>query len=209
MKNIFKILTVSFLLLFCVTGRGIAQDTLSVSTPESVVFNPDPVRATMLAAVLPGLGQIYNKKYWKVPIVYVGFGAAAYAVGYTSSKHSQFIKAYQDFTDDIAETVSYRDVIQTDPALYDRLNYPDTYSPSLESQFRDALLTKVDYFRKYRDYSYIAVGLWYLITILDAHVDACLFNYDISDNLGVEVVPLANTCPNKTTGVDIGIRFTF
>lgn len=197
------------MLLFCVAGRGEAQDTLSINRQENVVFNPDPVKATMFAAVFPGLGQIYNKKYWKLPIVYIGFGAAAYAVHYTSSMHTQYIKAYQDLSDNIAETNSYLDIIVSDPSKYDRMNYPDTYSPSLESQYKDAILTKIDFYRKYRDYSYVAVGLWYLITILDAHVDACLFNYDISDNLSLELVPVACARPNNKAGVDLGLRFTF
>ncbi len=187
-----------------------AQDTLTVSTPEPSVFAPDPVRATMMAVALPGLGQIYNRKYWKAPIVYLGFGGVAYSISYFSSNYSQFMTAYQDFTDDIAATDSYLDIIVADPSTYDRMNYPDTYNSSLESQYREAMMAKIDYFKKYRDLSYIGIGVWYLVTILDAHVDACLFNYDVSDNLGVDIVPLALLQQNGMhTGVNLSITFRF
>lgn len=197
-----------FVILACSNKQVGAQDTLSVYKPESKVFAPDPVRATMLAVSLPGLGQIYNRKYWKVPIVYAGFGAVAYSIGFFSSCHNQYLVAYQDLTDDVRETQSYVDIIPTDPSYYDRMQYPNSYNPSIEAQYKDALLKKVDYFKKYRDFSYIGIGLWYLLTILDAHVDACLFNYDISDNLGVEIVPLASTTSYQLQS-GVSLKFTF
>ena len=187
-----------------------AQDTLTVKSPEISVFSPDPVRATMLAVALPGLGQIYNKKYWKTPIVYLGFGGVAYSISYFSSNYNTYMRAYQDFTDDIAATNSYQDLILADPSTYDRMNYPDSYNSSLESQYKDAMLAKLDYYKKYRDFSYIGIGLWYLLTILDAHVDACLFNYDVSDNLGIDIVPLAMIQQNSIqTGVNLSVKFKF
>ncbi len=210
MKGRYSIPIFLIVLLNCFFQEGVAQDTLYVNNPETSVFAPDPVRATMLAVALPGMGQIYNKKYWKVPIVYLGFGGVAYSISYFSSNYNTFMTAYQDFTDDIAATDSYRDLIVADPSTYDRMNYPDTYNSSLESQYKDALLSKLDYFKKYRDFSYIGIGLWYLMTILDAHVDACLFNYDVSDNLGIDIVPLALMQENGIqTGVNLSVRFNF
>jgi len=201
---------VATLLYGCSFSQGSAQDTLSVYQPDETLFSPDPVRATMLAVALPGMGQIYNKKYWKAPIVYLGFGGVAYSINFFSSHYSEYMAAYQDLSDNVAETDSYLELIPADPSTYDRMVYPNSYSASLESQYKDALLTKMDYFKKYRDFSYIGIGLWYLLTILDAHVDACLFNYDISDNLGVDIVPLTSVQTNNfQAGVNVSLKYKF
>ncbi|MCK7539145.1 MAG: DUF5683 domain-containing protein [Marinilabiliales bacterium] len=89
----------------------------------------------MYAAALPGLGQIYNRKYWKVPIVYAGFGALGYAVTFNTQNYNTFINAYQDFTDIIPETDSYLDLLVKSGSLdqYDPVLYPETYDPSNEA----------------------------------------------------------------------------
>ncbi len=70
------------------------------------------MRATMLAVALPGLGQVYNRKYWKMPFVYAGFGGVIFAISYISTKYNKFMKAYQDFTDEIPQTDSYLKLIK-------------------------------------------------------------------------------------------------
>ena len=84
----------------------------------------------MMAVAFPGLGQIYNRKYWKIPLVYAGFGGLIYSVGFNSSNYNMYMKAYQDFTDAIQETDSYLKLIRADPSTYDPVLYPDTYDPS-------------------------------------------------------------------------------
>ena len=71
-----------------------------------------PMKATMLSAALPGFGQIYNRKYWKIPLVYGGFGALGYAVIFNSSYYNKFTRAYSDFTDNIPQTNSYLKMIR-------------------------------------------------------------------------------------------------
>ena len=164
---------------------------MSVADTGKHIFKAEPLKATMLALAFPGLGQIYNRKYWKIPFVYAGFGGIIYAINYNSTQYNTFLKAYQDFTDDIRETDSYLDLIKNaDPSTYDPVLHPDTYVPANASWYEERMLRQVDYFKKYRDLSYIGIAAWYLITVLDANVDASLFNYDISDNLGVAVVPV-------------------
>jgi len=178
------------LLLCCCQQNIIAQDTLSVTEPEKRIFRADPMRATMLAIAFPGLGQIYNRKYWKVPLVYAGFGGVIFAISYNTTNYNRFMKAYQDFTDDIPATDSYIEIIKNvDPSTYDPVLYPETYDPSAASWYKDRMLRMVDYFKKYRDLSYIGFAAWYLFTVLDANVDASLFNYDISNNLNLEIGP--------------------
>lgn len=148
------------------------------------------MRATMLAIALPGFGQIYNRKYWKVPFVYAGFGAILYFVSFNSREYSTYLKAYQDFTDNIAETQSYIPLIKNAvPSQYDPVLYPESYSPSAATWYRGAMLRQVDYYKKYRDLSYIGIAAWYLFTILDANVDASLYNYDISNDLDIKLEP--------------------
>jgi len=165
----------------------------------------------MLAVAFPGLGQIYNRKYWKIPLVYAGFGALIYSAGFNSSNYNTYMVAYQDFTDVIPETKSYQDLIKADPETYDPVLHPDTYDPSTASYYKDAMLRQVDYYKRYRDLSYIGIAGWYLISILDANVDASLFNYDISDNLDIAVVPVQLSLPGgfMGAGLYVSLKVTF
>ncbi len=178
-------------LLSCNLRTISAQDTIAVPEKVKRFLKAEPMRATMLAVALPGLGQIYNRKFWKVPFVYAGFGGAVFAITYNSTNYSKFMKAYQDFTDDIPQTDSYIELIKNaDPATYDPVLHPDTYDPSAASWYSERMLRQVDLFKKYRDLSYIAFAAWYLLTVLDANVDASLFNYDISNNLNLQIEPV-------------------
>ena len=107
-----------------------AQDTIPVTIPVKAKIQKEPFRATMMAVVFPGLGQIYNRKYWKIPLVYAGFGGLVYSVGFNSSQYTTYMKAYQDFTDEIPETNSYLKLIRAEPSTYDPVVYPGTYDPS-------------------------------------------------------------------------------
>ena len=197
------------LLLCCFHQNAIAQDTLSVAEPEKHIFKADPMRATMLALAFPGLGQIYNRKYWKVPFVYAGFGGVIFALSYNSTNYNRFMKAYQDFTDDIPETDSYIEIIRNvDPSTYDPVLHPDTYDPSSASWYKDRMLRQVDYFKKYRDLSYIGFAAWYLFTVLDASVDASLFNYDISDKLELEIKPVKAPIMSAYAGFGLNMCLT-
>jgi len=167
----------------------------------------------MLAVAFPGLGQIYNRKYWKVPFVYAGFGGLVYAVTFNATTYNTYMKAYQDFTDLLPETQSYLSLLRyADPATYDPVLHPNTYTPSQAEWYKERMLKGIDYYKKYRDLSYIGFGLWYLITILDANVDASLLNYDISDDLNLQVepvqMPLSASGP-AGVGVNLSLRFFF
>lgn len=164
----------------------------------------------MYAAALPGLGQIYNRKYWKIPIVYAGFGALGYAVSFNTSNYNLFVGAYQDFIDQIPGTDSYIGLLKTlDPAQYDPVLHPDTYNPSQAEWVKTQLMNGVDYYRKYRELSYIGIVAWYLVTIIDANVDASLFDYDISDNLKASLAPVTLTAQGLSPGITVAIVKTF
>ncbi len=190
-----------------------AQDTVSVAKPVQHKFKPETLRATMMAVTLPGLGQIYNRKYWKIPLVYAGFGALIYSVNFNSKNYLLYTKAYQDFTDNIKSTQSYLKVISPSvkQSTYDPVVYPKTADPSQASYYRDGMLRMLDYYKRYRDLSYIGIAGWYLLSILDANVDASLFSYDITNNLDITFVPIQMPLPGGFTGagltVDLKINF--
>lgn len=187
-----------------------SQDTIPVIKERVRSYTIDPVRSTMYAAALPGLGQIYNRKYWKVPIVYAGFGALGYAVTVNTKNYNEIITAYQDFKDIIPETDSYLDLlVNQDPAEYDPVLHPETYNASTEAWVSNTLLNGVEYYRKYRDLSYIGIAAWYLFTIIDAHVDGSLFDYDISDDLKASVLPVSTSFAGLSPGITIAITKNF
>ena len=211
MKTFHKILIIIILHLICVQQNICAQDTVAVAKPVRHKFKPETLRATMLAVSFPGLGQIYNRKVWKIPLVYAGFGALIYAAGFNSNHYLMYMKAYQDFTDNEPKTDSYLKLIATDPSTYDPVLYPNSYSSSAYSYYKDGLLRYVDYYKRYRDLSYIGIAGWYLISILDANVDASLFNYDISPNLNITLLPMQMSLPGGFVGaglsVDLKVNF--
>jgi hypothetical protein len=188
-----------------------AQDTIVVSGLTKPALKLSPMKATMLSAALPGFGQIYNRKYWKIPVVYGGFGAIGYAVVFNSTHYTTYIKAYQDFTDNIKETASYLNLIKVyDPSVYDPVLHPDTYRVSEAAYIREQLLRMVDYYKKYRDLSYIGIAAWYLISILDANVDASLSDYDIGENINLTFAPVQIPGYYYTSmGVNVSLRISF
>jgi hypothetical protein len=206
-----KIQIIFVLQLVCVQQTSFAQDTLSVAKPVKHKFQAETMKATMMAVVFPGLGQIYNRKYWKIPLVYAGFGGLFYSAGYNSGNYTKYMKAYQDFTDNVKETDSYLKMIAADPSTYDPVLHPDTYNPASASHIKDEMLRMVDYFKKYRDLSYIGIAGWYLLSVLDANVDASLFNYDVSDNLEIAFYPVPIMLPGGFTGagINVGMRIIF
>jgi hypothetical protein len=211
LRKVIHIITASLLLIPLLNGHLAAQDSITPPLSSRKKFQPLPLKATMLAAALPGAGQIYNRKYWKVPFAYAGFGGLGYAVAYNTKWYNTYIKAYQDFTDKVPETDSYTDLIRSiPPEEYDPVLHPDTYEPSTASWVSDQLIRQIDYFRRYRDLSYIGIGVWYLITILDANVDASLFDYDVNENLDITLAPFQVPLYNFAgVGVNLTLKINF
>ncbi|MBK7627286.1 MAG: hypothetical protein IPJ16_08870 [Bacteroidales bacterium] len=209
--------TILFLVtLQFVVGQNItlAQDSIRIQTQVKQKFKADPLKATMMAVVFPGLGQIYNKKYWKVPIVYAGFASLIYSVGFNSAQYNQYLKALQDFSDKNPQTTSYLKLgkLKTiDPKTYDPVLYPDTYSPSQKAYYEEGMLRGVDGYKRYRDLSYIGIAGWYLLTILDANVDASLTNFDVSKNLDITFSPMRQLLPDgfTVTGLNMQLLVLF
>lgn len=150
------------------------------TTPEPVKkrWMPDPKRATWLALLIPGGGQIYNRKYWKLPIVYGGFVGCAYALTWNNQMYSDYSQAYLDLMDDDPNTDSYKDFLP-----------PNYKIEGNESQFENIFKRKKDYYRRYRDLSIFCFIAVYALSVIDAYVDAELSNFDISKDISLKVEP--------------------
>ena len=140
------------------------------------LFRPNPRRAVMFATFFPGLGQIYNRNYWKLPIVYGGFLGFAYAISWNNGHFRDFQAAYRDLRDPNPEADSWR-------------NFLPFGMEEPPGWFQGWLENRRDYFRHYRDMSIILSVAWYVLTIIDAYVDAQLFSFDISPDLSMRVAP--------------------
>ncbi len=141
-------------------------------------FVPDPKRALWLSLVIPGAGQIYNKKYWKLPIIYGGFIGCTYALLWNQQMYKDYSQAYIDIMDDDPNTASYLKML---PLGYD--------ITGKEEQFKNIFKHKKDFYRRYRDLSIFAFIGVYLISVIDAYVDAQLSTFDISKDLSMKVGP--------------------
>lgn len=141
-------------------------------------YMPDPKKALWLAIVFPGGGQIYNRKYWKLPLIYGGFIGCAYALMWNGTMYRDYSQAYQDIMDNDPNSKSYEDFLPVGYDVNARLNY-------LQNLFK----RKKDYFRRYRDLSIFCMIGVYLLSIVDAYVDAELSSFDISRDLTMKVRP--------------------
>ncbi len=176
-----------------------------------VVMDHSPRKASLYSAVLPGLGQAYNKKYWKIPIVYAGFGVFGYFIYFNASHYNEYKLALIDFIDDEASTNSYLDLIgpNVDPGAFDPSQPSDQYTKENEEWFRTQLENNMNYYKRYRDLSVILTAGWYVLTIIDATVDAYLFDYDISDDISLRMDPKLFSLPGKynTIGLQLSLNF--
>ncbi len=163
------------------------QTEKEMKAQKPVRFVPDPKRALWLSLVLPGAGQIYNRKYWKLPIIYGGFLGCTYAFMWNSQMYRDYSQAYLDIMDDDPNTKSYLDML---PPRYD--------ITGREEQFKSLFKRKKDYYRRYRDLSaFCFVGV-YLLSVIDAYVDAQLSEFDITPDLTMRLAPAVINPPQGT-----------
>ena len=141
-------------------------------------FVPDSNRSVWLAMVFPGAGQIYNRKYWKLPIVYGGFVGCAYALNWNNKMYKDYSQAYLDIMDDDPNTKSYEDFL---PINYD--------ISGEEERFKEIFQKRKDIYRRQRDLSIFCFIGVYVLSIIDAYVDAELSDFDISKDLSLKVEP--------------------
>lgn len=147
---------------------------------------PDPRKAALLAAVLPGSGQAYNKKWWKVPIVYAALGGMTW---WTVDN----VRTYHEYRD------NYKLLVDENP----NTNPAD---PKYLTVTTETLRQYRDRFRKYSEQSYLGLGLLYLLSVTDAFVDAHLHNFDVSDDLSMRLVPNLQSSPGFGASFGLGVQ---
>lgn len=142
-------------------------------------WRPNPKRAMWLAIVLPGAGQIYNRKYWKLPIVYGGFVGCIYAMRWNNQMYTDYSQAYLDLMDDDPNTQSYNQFLHLG-AKIDESNI---------QRYQTLFKKRKDKFRRWRDLSFFCLVGVYALSIVDAYVDASLSEFDISKDLSLKLEP--------------------
>ncbi len=197
MKKLFVLSAFTFLLTFQLQAQTAVvteSDSLIVESQDTVLLKSyatryNPRKALLFAAVLPGLGQIYNKKYWKLPLVYGGFFGTTYAMVFYNN-------LYRDYKQKLFA------------------NLEDGYEGDSEIRPGDVYTTKnyrvaVDRAKRSRDFWLIMMGAMYLLQMVDAHVDAHLKEFDLNPQLRVSIEPMMeqNMMQGKQSGFSLIVRF--
>ena len=162
-------------------------------------WRPDPQRAVWLALVIPGGGQIYNRKYWKLPLVYGGFVGCIYAMRWNNSMYKDYAQAYLDMTDDDPGTASYNNFMH----LNRRID-----SSNIE-RYKTLFKRRKDRYRRWRDMSFFVMIGVYAISVIDAYVDAELSAFDLSKDLSLKVRPAVmgnGSSSNPLTAAALGVN---
>ncbi len=155
-------------------AKNIKVDSSSVNRPKI---------ATYLSAALPGLGQIYNKNYWKLPILYGGAAVLGYYISWNNHKYHQYLNALFDKQNNLPNDLATHAAV-------------------------DRLKQGVDYYRRNRDYDMIIMAGLYFMQIVDAQVQAQLMDFNISNNLSMRFTPVINESPLMARNIGFGIVFT-
>lgn len=148
-------------------------------TDKWSTWRPDPKRALWLALVIPGGGQIYNRKYWKLPIVYGGFIGCLYAMNWNNTMYKDYSQAYIDLMDNDPNTKSYNSFLHLGTQITD----------SNADRYKEIFKKRKDKYRRWRDLSFFVLVGVYALSVIDAYVDAELSVFDISDDLSLRVEP--------------------
>ena len=156
-----------------------AREQADEWVPREVEFAPDPTKAVWMSALFPGLGQVYNRRYWKLPIIVGGYLGLAYATNWNSNMLRDYTRAYADLLDNDPNTRSYMDMFS-----------PNVKEENLDRGWlQEVLRSHKNYFRRNRDLCIICMVGVYLLAMVDAYVDASLSHFDISPDLSMDVAP--------------------
>ena len=190
-----KIFIIVFLFFFIFQLKAQKKDSLSLevdSVQKAKAIKKEnysePRRASILSALLPGLGQAYNKKYWKIPVIYAGIGGLGYLFAFNNKEYNFYRKNL------IADNDS-------DPATNNETRYSSEQLQTLKNQYK-----------KSRDLAAIGISLIYLLNIIDANVDAHLKTFDVSDDLSIHIDPWQSVYMNQNSykvasGLSLKINF--
>ena len=186
---------------------NISNDSLKVAEPIQKIER-SPKKASIYAALFPGLGQIYNKKYWKLPIVYGGYAGLIYVLGWNNNNYKDFFQGYRI----IAQYTSVALMKTEERAFLDNLIKNPSISldnPTTFKYISTQLKSGKDFYRRNRDLTVIGIAALHVLSIIDASVDANLFDFDISDDLSLRIEPMPVNLGNQNLimGFNFAINF--
>ncbi len=178
----------------------VQMDTVVIDSAR-LFWKPDPMRAVWMGLIIPGYGQIYNKAYWKLPIVYGGFMGCIYAITWNNRMYTDYKNAYRDIlTDTDGTKTSYLDIL------------PEGYTVEMmggKQTYTNTLQNRQNMYRQYRDYAIVATIVVYALSVIDAYVDAQLFDYDISTDLSMHVYPQVVSDPFNRKSAELYLAIDF
>lgn len=195
-----RIIFVLFIVFGSIAGAFSAsnRDTVDLIAISEADIDTDttsskhsPPLATVLSAIVPGAGQVYNRKYWKVPLIYAGFAGIGYTAYYNGERYNKYKKVI----------IHYNNL--------DSAQQKGTVIVGGRSVSVDNVKAVRDDFRRYRDLNLIIMGGWYVLNIIDANVDAHFFDYDISEDLSLRWQPdfILGARQTAYVGASFSIRF--
>ena len=177
------------------------QDTaIRIAAKDTLAEVHSPKKASRYSAILPGLGQAYNKKYWKIPFIYAGFGAIGYFINFNTKYYKQYRTAYIHFID--------RDENTNDFLKLEAVKYYNLENPTDRSNFANGLQRQKEYYRRNRDLLVILTAGFWGLNIIDASVNAHFFDFDMSDDLSIRWQPsIVKTNSQLAYGFNCTIKF--
>ena len=150
----------------------------TAKSKEIKIRKADPATATWIALAIPGGGQIYNRKFWKLPIVYGGFVGCLYAYNWNGQMYKDYRQAYLDIMDSDPNTDSFKDFFR-----------PGYDFEANKEYLKDVFKKRKDRYRRWRDLSIFSFIGVYALSVIDAYVDAQLSNFDISEDINMSIEP--------------------
>ena len=186
--------SIVLLITICCNSQAQVLIVDSSSSPQPVAEEiidslslHSPRKATIYSALLPGLGQVYNKKYWKVPVVYGAFALTGYFIYYNNQRFHKY----------------------NDELIARSNNDTASFNLSLQNLDLASIKSASDDFRRYRDLNVVITALVYVLNIVDAHVDAHLFYFNVDDNLSLRITPQLQAIPNQAAVPKLSLNFIF
>jgi len=171
------------------TITAISENNPTIEIKEST-FKPNPKTAYLVAMVFPGFGQVYNRQYWKLPIIYGGLMGCAYAITWNNKTYQDYKEAYFDIMTDAKNDPNGENPDSWHTSWQEFLSSTRNPADYLHnSHFQSQLKRGKDNFRRYRDLSIIITGLVYMLCVADSYVDAQMFDFDVSPDLSFRVTP--------------------
>lgn len=187
-----------------VESPSLAKAKERASHRDWSTWRPNPKRALWLALVIPGGGQIYNRKYWKLPIFYGGFVGCIYAITWNNQMYHDYAQAYMDIMDNNPDTKSYEQF----------MHFGNQITDQNITRYQELFRKRKNRYRRWRDLASFVTIAVYAVSVIDAYVDASLSDFDISRDLSLHIAPQVlnngqsnNLLQSSAIGIGAALKF--